>query len=257
MGNRSNEDLPVRRVRQYSLIALNIVAFHVPGIWLFFFLLFPKQGDGGVSEALFNVLLVVFWGGTHSIMARKFFRNFLGRLVGEDFVKLAFTVIAGITQCVMLICWRPLAGVLWHAQGLAYWVLAFLFACAFGAVLYCSILLDYMEVLGVRKIIRHFQGKQDPAPTLCLKGPYRHCRHPVYLATVASLWIGPVMTRGRLEFAFLVTAYVLIGTWLEERDTRREMGDSYDRYRAGVPMWLPRLKPWKEAESNLATPRGR
>ncbi len=233
------------RVQLYALIALNIIAFHAPGIWLFFFLLFPEQGTGGISDALFNALLVLFWGGTHSVMARKFFRDLLGRVVGKDFVKLAFTVIAGITQCVMLYCWRPLEGVLWHADGLLYWVLAFLFASAFGAVFYCSILLDYMEVLGVRKIIRHFRGEPDPPPTLCLKGPYRHCRHPVYLASVASLWIGPVMTAGRLEFAFLVTLYVLIGTWFEERDTRREMGEAYDHYRANVPMWIPRLTPWK------------
>ena len=235
----------MRRLRLYALIGLNVVAFHVPSVWLFFFLLFPKQGTGGISDALFNGLLVVFWGCTHSLMARRASLDFLARLVGEDFVKLAFTVIAGITQCVMLYYWRPLEGVLWHTEGVAYWILSFLFLCAFGAVFYCSILLDYLEVLGVRKIIRHFRGEPDPAPTLCLKGPYRHCRHPVYLATVAALWVGPVMTTGRLEFAFLVTVYVLIGTGLEERDTRREMGGAYDVYRANVPMWLPRLKAWE------------
>lgn len=228
----------------YSLIALNIVAFHAPGVWLFLFLLFPKQGAGGIPDALFNVFLVLFWGGTHSLMARRFFRDFLARRVGENFVKLVFTVVAGITQCLMLYYWRPLEGVIWQAEGIPYWVLVFLFVSAFGAVFHCSILLDYMEVLGVRRIIRHFRGKPNPAPTLCLRGPYRYCRHPVYLASVASLWIGPVMTVGRLEFAVLVTVYVLIGTWLEERDTRREMGEAYDLYRANVPMWIPRLKPW-------------
>jgi len=227
------------------LIALNIIAFHVPSIWLFFFLLFPKQGTCRFPDALFNALLVVFWGGTHSLVARRFSLDFLARLVGEDFVKLAFTVIAGITQCVMLYYWRPMEGVLWHAEGVTYWVLAFLFFCSFGAVFYCSILLDYMEVLGVRRIIRHFRGQPDPAPALCLRGPYRHCRHPVYLATVTSLWIGPVMTTGRLEFAILVSIYVLIGTWLEERDTRREIGGAYDVYRVNVPMWLPRLTAWE------------
>jgi protein-S-isoprenylcysteine O-methyltransferase Ste14 len=235
----------VRKLYSYLLIVLNIIAFHAPGIWLLFFLLFPKRGTGGISDALFNAFLVLFWGGTHSVMARKFFRDFMGRVVGENFVKLAFTVIAGITQCVMLYYWRPLEGVLWHTEGLLYWVLAFLFASAFGAVFYCSILLDYMEVLGVRRIIRHFRGETEPPPALCLKGPYRHCRHPVYLASIASLWIGPVMTTGRLEFAFLVTIYVLIGTWFEESDTRKEMGEAYDLYRANVPMWIPRLTPWK------------
>ena len=235
----------MRKARMCGLIALNMVAFHAPGIWLFLFLLFPKHGPGGIPDVLFNVVLVLFWGGTHSFMARKFFRDFLARRVGEDFVKLVFTVVAGVTQCLMLYVWRPLGGVIWRAEGLLYWILAFLFASAFGAVFYCSILLDYMEVLGVRRIIRHFRGEPNPAPRLCLRGPYRYCRHPVYLASIATLWIGPVMTFGRLEFAFLVTVYVLIGTWFEERDTRKELGEAYDLYRANVPMWIPRLSPWK------------
>lgn len=243
-GQRS----PMRAVYLHLLIALNIVAFHAPGLWLFFFLLFPEQGSGGAPDALFNAFLVLFWGGTHSFMARKFCRDVLARVVGEDFVKLLFTLIAGVTQCGMLYFWRPLEGALWHAEGLLYWVLTSLFACCFGAVFYCSILLDYMEVLGVRRIIRHFRGEASPAPVLCLKGPYRYCRHPVYLASITSLWIGPVMTAGRLEFAFLVTTYVLFGTWLEEKDTRQEMGKPYERYRAHVPMWIPRLTPWRPEE---------
>ena len=85
----------------------------------------------------------------------------------------------------------------------------------------------------------------NPPPTLCLKGPYRYCRHPVYLASIGTLWIGPVMTAGRLEFALLVTIYVLIGTWFEERDTGKEIGEAYDLYQANVPMWIPRLTPWR------------
>jgi uncharacterized membrane protein len=235
----------MKRLQLFGLIALNLVAFHVPGVWLFLFLLFPRQGTGGASDALFNACLVLFWGGSHSLMARRFFRGFLARLVGENFVKLVFTVIAGLIQCLMLCCWRPLEGVVWQAGGILYWILALLFVSAFAAVFYCSILLDYMEVLGVRRIIRHFRGEPNPAPALCLRGPYRHCRHPVYLASIASLWIGPVMTAGRFEFALLVTIYVLIGTYLEERDTRAEIGEAYDLYRANVPMWIPRLDPWK------------
>jgi protein-S-isoprenylcysteine O-methyltransferase Ste14 len=235
----------MKKLQLHGLIALNLVAFHAPGVWLFVFLLFPRQGTGGASDALFNALLVLFWGGTHSLMARRFFREFLARLVGENFVKLGFTVIAGLIQCLMLCGWRPLEGVVWQTGGILYWILALLFVSAFGAVFTCSILLDYMEVLGVRRIIRHFRGEPNPSPALCLRGPYRHCRHPVYLASIASLWIGPVMTAGRFEFALLVTIYVLIGTCLEERDTRAEIGEAYDLYRANVPMWIPRLDPWK------------
>jgi protein-S-isoprenylcysteine O-methyltransferase Ste14 len=103
-----------------------------------------------------------------------------------------------------------------------------------------------MEVLGVRKILRRIKGETAKPPELVLKGPYRYCRHPVYVATIAALWIGPIMTYGRLEFAILGTVYIFIGTWLEEMTARAEIGDAYKAYQVHVPMWIPRFTPWKD-----------
>lgn len=227
-----------------GLVALNVTAFHAPGIWLFFFLLFPVQGTGGAGDALFNTFLVLGWAGVHSLLARPFVQAFLGKLVGRSYVKLVFTVVAGITQCLMLGLWRPLEGVVWQAHGVLYGLLTLLYTATFSAVFACSLLLDYLEVLGVRGLIRRFRNEPDPPAVLCLRGPYLHCRHPVYLATFLALWVGPVMTLGRLQFALLVSVYLIVGTWLEEQDTRRTLGPAYERYRAHVPMWIPRLRPW-------------
>jgi len=243
----SSRALP-RKLCFYGLIVVDFVAFHLPGVWLFFFLLFPQQGPGGTADAAFNALLVLAWGVIHSLMARRFWSGFIARRVGDDFVKLVYTIIAGATQCLMLYYWRPLDGTLWRVDGALYWALTSLFIGAFGLVFYGSVLLDYMEVLGIRGILRRLRREPPKPPELCLKGPYLYCRHPVYLATMASLWVGPVMTYGRLEFALLVSIYVLIGTSLEERDTRRTIGEVYDRYRAHVPMWIPRLTRWKGFE---------
>ncbi|MEW6443055.1 MAG: hypothetical protein AB1640_19130 [bacterium] len=236
-----------RRVWFYTLVAVDVLAFHLPGVWLFFFLLFPRQSTtgGGLADAAFNALLVFAWGFIHSLMARPFWTRMVARRVGQDLTKLVFTIIAGITQCVMLYAWRPLSGTLWRAEGTLYWMLTFLFICTFGLVFYCSVLLDYMEVLGVRGILRRMRGEPPKPPRLCLNGPYLYCRHPVYLASLASLWIGPVMTCGRLEFALLVSLYVVVGTWLEERDIRTALGEAYDRYMAQVPMWIPRFTKWQ------------
>jgi hypothetical protein len=245
MGGTTREEGSLRSRWSYcSLITIVIVAFHVPGIWMLLFLQFPKQGTGGLGNALFNLFLVLIWGVVHSLLARGFTQRFIARWSGDDFVKVVFTVVAGITQCLMLYLWRPLGGTLWQTEGVLYGVLTFLFACSFGFVFYGSVLLDYMEVLGVRNIQQHFRKQPAPLPSLCLRGPYRHCRHPVYLATLLSFWIGPVMTWARLEFAVLASLYILIGTKLEERDTRRVLGEAYDRYRENVPMWIPRLTPW-------------
>jgi len=243
--------MPGRRWKYYGLVAVVVVAFHAPGVWMALFLQFPRQGPPSPDGALFNLGLILVWGVVHSLLARRFVQRSIARRVGRDFVKLVFTLIAGVTQCLMLYLWQPVGGALWETRGAAYGVLTLLFACSFGGVFYGSLLLDYMEVLGVRSIQRHFHGRPAPPPVLCLRGPYRHCRHPVYLATLLSFWIGPVMTWSRLEFAFLASLYILVGTWFEERDTRRELGGVYDRYRANVPMWIPRLAPWNPGECAL------
>lgn len=246
-----------RKLSFFLLAAIDIAAFHLTGVWLFFFLLFPKEGPGRAHDVAFNALLVLAWGLLHSVMARRFWIRAVARWVGEDLVKFVFTLLAGASQCAMLYLWRPVGGALFRAEGPLYWFLAFLLAGAFGLVFYCSVLLDYMEVIGVRGILRRMRGEPPRRPELCLKGPYRYCRHPVYLASIASLWIGPVMTWGKLEFALLVTIYVLVGTWLEERDIRAALGASYDLYRAHVPMWIPRRTAWEGPGAGRMSRRAR
>lgn len=231
-----------------SLIAWCLIAFHAPQLWLMFFLVVPVEGAGGFGDFCFNAMLLIGWGILHSLLARKPVKHLMTRFVGMDFVKIVYISIAGITQCMVLYYFRPLNGVLWETEGFLYAVLMVLFFMCVLAVFIFSLQLDYMEVLGVRSILKKMNGitESDGPPELCLKGGYRYCRHPVYLATILLLWVGPVMTASRFEMAFFWTIYVIIGSHLEDKDTMKEFGEPYEEYKMHVPLLIPRISPWQK-----------
>ncbi|MEW6078804.1 MAG: hypothetical protein AB1724_13390 [Thermodesulfobacteriota bacterium] len=237
--------MTVRRLGYTALCLWGVLAFHGPQLWLMVFLFSPRTGDGGLKDALFNALVLLLWGTIHSLLARDPIKNRIARVVGPDFVKLVYVSVAGITQCLLLFLWRPLPGWHWQAQGLLYWILTFLFLASMTAVFVSSLLLDYMEALGIRSVIRRMRRQPYRPMPLSLRGPYAYCRHPVYLFTLFFLWLGPTMNWTKLEFSLLATLYVIAGMFLEDRDTARHLGPAYAEYRNHVPILIPRLKPWK------------
>ena len=77
------------------------------------------------------------------------------------------------------------------------------------------------------------------SPSFCTPWLYRVVRHPLYLGLLIALWSAPHMALGRLVLAAGLTAYVIVGARLEERDLVEAFGDDYRRYQLEVPMILP------------------
>lgn len=98
------------------------------------------------------------------------------------------------------------------------------------------------------------QGLGTPAPiaptkTLVVTGSYRFVRNPMYVAVI-SLILGQALLLGStsvlvygLVFWAIVHGFVLA---YEEPTLSQAYGDQYDRYRANVRRWLPRVTPWRD-----------
>jgi protein-S-isoprenylcysteine O-methyltransferase Ste14 len=114
-----------------------------------------------------------------------------------------------------------------------------------------------LVVLGAAGLLECFgrfaiKGRGTPAPIaptehLIASGLYRHVRNPMYVAVVAVL-LGQALVLGSTALLeYTVIAWLLFHVFVllyEEPALRRQFGSSYDLYRANVPRWWPRLRPW-------------
>jgi protein-S-isoprenylcysteine O-methyltransferase Ste14 len=101
------------------------------------------------------------------------------------------------------------------------------------------------------------EGHGTPAPVappviLVVSGQYRYVRNPIYIAVVASI-VGQALLFGSTLVlgysAILWCIFHLLVVKYEEPTLRRQFGDSYGAYQAGVRRWWPRVKPWSPAEA--------
>lgn len=87
----------------------------------------------------------------------------------------------------------------------------------------------------------------DPTKRLVATGPYGHVRNPM-ISGVLLMLVGEALFWSSRSIAtwagvFLIVNHVYF-IILEEPGLVRRFGDAYRTYRAQVPRWIPRLRPW-------------
>jgi len=101
---------------------------------------------------------------------------------------------------------------------------------------------DSLSFFGIRQILNLAKPKTAAALVeLKRNGLLGLVRHPMYLALILYLWCQTFRMMD-LVVNTLLTLYVLIGTWLEERKLVLEFGEAYLRYQRQVPMLIPFAK---------------
>lgn len=199
--------------------------------------------DTGVALALNAVLSLGFFL-QHSVMTRSSFRNRFCRRVREEFHGAVYSMMSGIALLVVLVMWQGPTESLFAAPEPLRWCLRGLFVLSLLGFAWGARALGPFDGLGLRAIRRHLRDEKSREPRFAVRGLYRWVRHPLYFFALVLFWTYPEVTADRLLFNVLWTAWVFVGTVLEERDLVETFGEPYREYQRRVPMLLPsRLFP--------------
>jgi methanethiol S-methyltransferase len=205
----------------------------------------PKTINSGaiapLSQALVNDFrLLALFAIQHSVMARQSFKAWWTQYVPASIERSTYVLFASLTLDLLFWQWQAIPAVIWRINqpqiaiaisgvSLGGWLI----------VLTSTFLISHFELFGVQQVMNTGSGKELPAPRLRTPFLYNLVRHPIYLGFLIAFWATPNMTAGHLLFAVVITAYVMIGITLEERDLTATFGDDYRRYRDRVSMLLP------------------
>ena len=197
-----------------------------------------------------DVALLALFAVQHSVMARKWFKDWWTRVVPKPLERSTYVLFSSLALILLLWQWRPLGGVVWSVEDpVGRFVLRGLFVFGWGLVLVSTFLINHFDLFGMRQVWLYLRARPYTTLRFGTPGPYRLVRHPLYVGWLFAFWSTPTMTLAHLLFSIATTAYILIAIQLEERDLVREHGDAYDSYRQSVPMLIPFTRRRQRAQS--------
>jgi protein-S-isoprenylcysteine O-methyltransferase Ste14 len=204
------------------------------------------------------VLAWGLYGAVHSWLAGTGLKHWVGQ--NRPALMPAYRLLFNGLALVLLLpplwlTWIYPGAALWHWPGWIAWPAAIATVAGF---LWSLRWYDGMDFAGIRQ----WRNRKTPGgwhDHLVLSPMHRFVRHPWYSLGLLYLWTRD-LNAGWLVAMLAITAYLVIGSRLEERKLIEAFGDSYRRYRARVPALIP--LPWhylraEEAKELLRLARDR
>jgi len=234
----------MKNLAAYTLV---VVASVIGGSSLLLFGLFLFGVSFTITDFGYSKAGVLVWDASlcllffvqHSVMIREAFRRRLSTIAPYHLHGVLYTLASGVALIILVLLWQDSRQMLISLQGITRWLAhGIFFACLIGMVWGMRALQSF-DALGIRPILGHNDASHAPSLSLTTQGPYRWVRHPLYFFTLVIIWCCPDVTVDRLLFNVLFTAWIVIGTFLEERDLVAEFGEAYVDYQRQVPMLIP------------------
>jgi protein-S-isoprenylcysteine O-methyltransferase Ste14 len=217
-----------------SLSLLLLVAFLFLGSFQFF-----DFGLSPLAALVWNALLSAAFFLQHSGMVRRSFRERLESFAPASFHGLIFTAASASALVLCLALWQRVGEPTDRLDGAPAWLMRILSLLALAGFAWGVRALGSFDTFGIRPVVAYLRSSQTRQFPFVVRGPYRWVRHPLYFFALVLFWSCPVITPDRLLFNGLWTAWVVLATFLEERDLVSQFGDSYLQYQREVPMIFP------------------
>lgn len=191
------------------------------------------------TNLFIDTLLCFLFFLQHSLMVRSGFRKWLSGFIPQDYLGACFSIFSGIFLLILMLFWQKSTSFQVDLNGMAYFFMRVLFFLSIIGFYVTFRFLRTFDPLGIREIVVHLKGKAAQEPVFTVRGTYRWVRHPLYFFSLLMIWAAASVTTDRLLFNGLWTVWIIIGTFLEERDLTASFGNAYRNYQRSVPMLIP------------------
>jgi len=243
-----NPDFIKNHTKIVMLIWILSILGQVSGIMLVVFLFLGSFTiiDLGLSAGnalLTDAFLSVMFFLQHSVMVRRGFKQWLGKFMPDVYHSAFYGLTSAIALLLVLVFWQKSPILIASADGIIFWMLRALFFLCLAGFFWGVKSLSSFDALGVNPLKQYISNRPVKPQQIIAKGPYQWSRHPLYLFLIITIWSCPVLTIDRLIFNIMWTFWIVIGTYLEDRDLHREFGSQYLEYSSRVPMLIPYRVP--------------
>ncbi len=209
-----------------------------------FFLLFGAPHAVSIARSEFtrlawDALLCLGFFLQHSVMIRRGVKDRITRRIPAASYPALYSIASGVALIALILLWQPSERFLFHLGGAARWVSVGVVLTAFVGFAWGVRSLRWFDPFGRRALQASLRGAPPPELAFVAEGAYRFVRHPLYLFMLVLIWSTPRFTTDQLLFDVLWTAWIVVGTKLEERDLIADFGETYRRYQNSVPMLIP------------------
>jgi len=191
---------------------------------------------------LFAVFLWILWCTLHSVLIAKTVTDYMKKKFGSQyrFYRLFYNIVALVTLIPLMYYSISLKRApIFHWQGALLIVKYLLLVISIYLFIAGGRHYSLSKFFGIHQIRRgQAGGTLSEYDTFDTSGILGVMRHPWYTAGIMILWLRDISLSTLLN-NIVISAYFVIGAFLEERKLLLEFGERYQEYQKKVSMFIP------------------